>query len=123
MLLPQHQGQGIGTQVLDVMLARAGDATVRLDVLQRSEARPLYERRGFVLDHEDAIDAFLVRPGRTSSRTPDDCDAPSDDGDVGTINGIAVTDAMIQAWADEAERGYDPERLRLHGRTRPGRDQ
>lgn len=80
LLLPQHHGQGIGTQVLDVMLARAGHATVRLDVLQRSEARALYERRGFVLDHEDAIDAFLVRPGLASTTTPDDCNAASNVG-------------------------------------------
>ena len=33
-----------------------------------------------------------------------------------TIDGVPVTDEMIQAWADEAERGYDVEVLRAHGR-------
>ena len=34
-----------------------------------------------------------------------------------TIDGAPVTDEMIQAWADEAERGYDVEALRAHGIT------
>ena len=34
-----------------------------------------------------------------------------------TIDGVPVTDEMIQAWADEAERGYDVEVLRAHGIT------
>lgn len=33
-----------------------------------------------------------------------------------TIKGVPVTDAMIQQWADEAERGYDVEQLRKRGR-------
>lgn len=32
------------------------------------------------------------------------------------INGVPVTDEMIQAWADEAERGYPAEQLRRRGR-------
>ncbi|MYV63244.1 GNAT family N-acetyltransferase, partial [Streptomyces sp. SID4931] len=34
---------------------------VRLDVLQGSPARRLYERHGFTLEREDAVDVFLVR--------------------------------------------------------------
>ena len=34
-----------------------------------------------------------------------------------TIDGVPVTDEMIQAWADEAERGYDVEALRARGIT------
>ena len=34
-----------------------------------------------------------------------------------TIDGVPVTDEMIQAWADEAERGYDVEVLRARGIT------
>ena len=37
-----------------------------------------------------------------------------------TINGTPVTEEQIQAWADEAERGYDVERLRRLGRPRMG---
>ena len=39
-----------------------------------------------------------------------------------TIDGVPVTDEMIQAWADEAERGYDVEVLRTHGRRPTGDD-
>ena len=34
-----------------------------------------------------------------------------------TIDGVPVTDEMIQEWADEAERGYDVEALRARGIT------
>lgn len=37
-----------------------------------------------------------------------------------TVNGIAVTDAIIQEWADEAERGYDISRLKPRGRPLMG---
>ena len=33
-----------------------------------------------------------------------------------TVNGVPVTDEMIQEWADEAEHGYDVETLRRRGR-------
>ena len=33
-----------------------------------------------------------------------------------SINGVPVTDGMIQEWADEAERGYDVEVLKKRGR-------
>lgn len=39
---------------------------------------------------------------------------------VETINGVPVTDEMIQAWADEAERGYDIDALRRRGRKPKG---
>lgn len=32
-----------------------------------------------------------------------------------------LTDEQIQAWADEAEAGYDVEELKRRGRGRPGR--
>ncbi|MBM6978328.1 MAG: ribbon-helix-helix protein, CopG family [Actinomyces succiniciruminis] len=32
-----------------------------------------------------------------------------------------VTEAQIQKWADEAERGYDVDELKRRGRGRPGR--
>lgn len=38
-----------------------------------------------------------------------------------TINGVPVTEEQIQAWADEAERGYDVVELKKRGRGRPGR--
>ncbi|WP_344218810.1 GNAT family N-acetyltransferase [Kribbella sancticallisti] len=63
-LAPRHQGQGLGSAVLRAVLERA-DAqgmTVRLNVLQGSGARRLYERHGFVVEAEDPIDVFMVRP-------------------------------------------------------------
>ena len=39
-----------------------GGRPVRLNVLQGSPARRLYERHGFVLESEDPVDVFMVRP-------------------------------------------------------------
>ncbi|RZU21859.1 L-amino acid N-acyltransferase YncA [Streptomyces sp. BK239] len=76
-LAPAAQGRGIGSAVLARILTaadRAG-ARVRLNVLQGSPARRLYERQGFVFESEDAVDVFLVREatgvpvcGRTDAR-------------------------------------------------------
>ncbi|MEV0915021.1 GNAT family N-acetyltransferase [Streptomyces sp. NPDC049967] len=57
------QGAGIGSAVLRELLARtdAEGATVRLNVLQGSAARRLYERHGFALEREDPVDVFMVR--------------------------------------------------------------
>jgi GNAT superfamily N-acetyltransferase len=62
-LSPHHQGQGLGTAVLGTVLATADadGATVRLNVLQGSPARRLYERHGFVVENEDPVDVFMVR--------------------------------------------------------------
>ncbi|GLJ63087.1 MULTISPECIES: GNAT family N-acetyltransferase [Microbacterium] len=58
-LSPHLQGRGIGTAVLTAALDGAGP--FRLNVLQGSPARRLYERMGFALDSEDEVDVFLVR--------------------------------------------------------------
>ncbi|WP_329122966.1 GNAT family N-acetyltransferase [Streptomyces sp. NBC_01465] len=60
---PRLQGQGIGAGVLTALLERADEAglTVRLNVLQGSAARRLYERHGFALESEDPVDVFMVR--------------------------------------------------------------
>jgi GNAT superfamily N-acetyltransferase len=62
-LSPALQGHGIGTAVLRGLLERADAAgvDVRLDVLQGSAARQLYERHGFTLEREDPIDVLMVR--------------------------------------------------------------
>ncbi|MFJ2542512.1 GNAT family N-acetyltransferase [Microbacterium sp. NPDC087589] len=59
-LAPESQGRGIGAAVLAHLLAD-GDGTrpFRLNVLQSSPARRLYERHGFVLESEDAVDVFM----------------------------------------------------------------
>ncbi|MER5852336.1 GNAT family N-acetyltransferase [Streptomyces sp. NPDC002012] len=62
-LSPTLQGRGIGTAVLRSLLARADEegVTVRLDVLQGSAARALYERHGFTEERQDPIDVYMVR--------------------------------------------------------------
>jgi GNAT superfamily N-acetyltransferase len=65
-LAPHHQGRGLGSDVLRAVLedADARGLAVRLDVLQGSAARRLYERHGFVVESEDPVDVFMVRsPG------------------------------------------------------------
>lgn len=62
-LAPHLQGRGLGSAVLASLLRRA-DAEglpVRLDVLQGSPARRLYERHGFAVESEDPVDVFMLR--------------------------------------------------------------
>ena len=37
-----------------------------------------------------------------------------------TIDGVPITDELVQGWADEAEVGYDVEKLRKRGRPTAG---
>ncbi|WP_217210580.1 GNAT family N-acetyltransferase [Streptomyces sp. AC550_RSS872] len=62
-LAPHLQGRGIGSAVLGELLERCdrGDVLVRLNVLQGSAARRLYERHGFTVESEDPVDVFMVR--------------------------------------------------------------
>lgn len=65
-LAPGLQGRGLGSAVLRTLLGRfdADGVPVRLNVLQGSAARRLYERHGFTVEAEDPIDVFMVRlPG------------------------------------------------------------
>ncbi|MEU9236486.1 GNAT family N-acetyltransferase [Streptomyces subrutilus] len=62
-LAPRLQGSGIGSAVLWRLLERCDrrGILVRLNVLQGSAARRLYERHGFSVEAEDAVDVFMVR--------------------------------------------------------------
>lgn len=63
-LAPRLQGTGIGSGVLRELLERCdrgGVPAVRLNVLQGSPARRLYERHGFTVETEDPVDVFMVR--------------------------------------------------------------
>ena len=61
-LQPTEQGRGIGGQILAEILSATDEHAVhRLNVLQGSPARRLYERHGFVVDQEDPVDVFMVR--------------------------------------------------------------
>ncbi|MBK0420797.1 GNAT family N-acetyltransferase [Leucobacter sp. CSA2] len=86
-LRPEVQGRGIGAAVFAALLADPVDqgATLRLNVLQGSPARRLYERHGFVLDSEDAVDVYLRRdlrdrpsPGEGEGGNPDLSPPPED---------------------------------------------
>jgi GNAT superfamily N-acetyltransferase len=68
-LAPSFQGRGLGSSVLRSVLARsdADGLAVRLNVLQGSAARRLYERHDFVVESEDAIDVFMVRLPRSTA--------------------------------------------------------
>ncbi|MCX5406548.1 GNAT family N-acetyltransferase [Streptomyces sp. NBC_00335] len=59
-LAPHLQGRGIGAAVLRDLLEQC-DRRVRLNVLQGSPARGLYERHGFRLEAEDPVDVFMLR--------------------------------------------------------------
>jgi GNAT superfamily N-acetyltransferase len=61
-LAPDVQGRGVGSAVLRRQLADYGrQQTFRLNVLQGSRARALYERNGFIVERQDAVDVFMVR--------------------------------------------------------------
>lgn len=62
-LAPHLQGRGMGTAVLGELLEQCDrrGTRVRLNVLQGSAARGLYERHGFGLEAEDPVDVFMVR--------------------------------------------------------------
>ncbi|MEK6345724.1 MAG: GNAT family N-acetyltransferase [Curtobacterium sp.] len=59
-LAPEVQGRGIGSAVLRAVLDEPHAGPTRLNVLQGSAARRLYERLGFVLDEEDDVDVFMT---------------------------------------------------------------
>jgi len=62
-IAPEHQGRGIGRAVLQHVMALHADARpFRIDVMQGSAARRLYERAGFVYESEDPLDVYLVAP-------------------------------------------------------------
>lgn len=68
-LAPHFQGMGIGREVLARIMGEGDSAKpFRLNVLQGSPARRLYERHGFVLDHEDPVDVYLKVEPRTATR-------------------------------------------------------
>ncbi|GAA1723357.1 GNAT family N-acetyltransferase [Fodinicola feengrottensis] len=62
-LEPGLQGRGLGSAVLRTLLERADadGAPVRLNVLQGSAARRLYDRHGFTVEEQNPIDIYMVR--------------------------------------------------------------
>ncbi len=61
-LRSDQQGRSLGGRLLAHVLRRDDDPRpFRLNVLQGSAARRLYERNGFVVEREDAVDVWMVR--------------------------------------------------------------
>jgi len=60
-LASEAQNAGVGSAVLREVLAEEGTLPFRLNVLQGSPARRLYERFGFAAYAEDEIDVFMMR--------------------------------------------------------------
>lgn len=52
-----YQGRGVGSRILAILLDDA--VMYRLNVLQGSPARGLYERHGFVVETQDDVDVFM----------------------------------------------------------------
>jgi GNAT superfamily N-acetyltransferase len=72
-VLPEHQGQGIGTALIRSVLQRGVelDLPVRLRVLQVNPARRLYERLGFVATGETDTRCFMeARPTVDDTTSP-----------------------------------------------------
>lgn len=63
-LLPALQGSGLGSAVIQVLLAEADNQglPVRLSVLQQSDAGRFYARHGFAATGEDEWDVYYERP-------------------------------------------------------------
>ncbi|UPK74127.1 GNAT family N-acetyltransferase [Nocardioidaceae bacterium SCSIO 66511] len=65
---PAQQGQGIGTWALGQILhTDTAGQPFRINVVQGSPARRLYERHGFVLVRQDPIDVDLMLPASECS--------------------------------------------------------
>ncbi|MCU1405388.1 MAG: N-acetyltransferase [Glaciihabitans sp.] len=66
---PAWQGCGLGSQVLgQILRTEAAGQPFRLNVLQGSPARRLYERHGFSLVSQDPIDVYLMKPAPEPQR-------------------------------------------------------
>jgi GNAT superfamily N-acetyltransferase len=66
-VMPEMQGRGIGTKVLNMLLTRAAGESkaMTLAVVKRNPARYFYLKRGFQVTHEDEHKFYMrADPGR-----------------------------------------------------------
>jgi len=65
---PQHQNQGIGSEVLRPILvnADAKELPVRLECLKWNPALAFYSRHGFIITGENDIHFLMERPPRSN---------------------------------------------------------
>src|SRR5437879_9095405 len=61
-ILPEYQGRGLGTKILQRILAAAqrDGLTVTLRILKVNPARSLYERLGFIVTREDETHYYKI---------------------------------------------------------------
>lgn len=71
-LLPEWRARGLGSQILDWLLAQADRAGVPcgLYVEQHNPARRLYERLGFVAEEEQGVYTRMGRPAGGAALSP-----------------------------------------------------
>lgn len=69
-IVPEHQGNGIGTKVLTDLLDRHRNESIRLTTFEDNPARHLYEKLGFCVYEKDGFTIRMEkRPNKTSQRT------------------------------------------------------
>ncbi|MGW5237397.1 GNAT family N-acetyltransferase [Monashia sp. NPDC004114] len=66
-LLPEHRGFGVGTWLLEALLAEAdaGGKSVTIHVERTNPALRLYQRLGFAVSEDKGVYLFLERPAAT----------------------------------------------------------
>ena len=66
-LLPEHRGAGVGTKLLENLLAEAdeGGKSVTIHVERMNPALRLYDRLGFSVAEDKGVYLFLERPPST----------------------------------------------------------
>jgi GNAT superfamily N-acetyltransferase len=103
-LTPHLQGSGIGTAVLRDLLEQCDrdGVVVRLNVLQGSPARRLYERHGFTVAAEDPVDVFMVR---ASGEQP--VEVVGQNGQRGVAVALPAQNTGAQAVRQRQEPGRD----------------
>jgi GNAT superfamily N-acetyltransferase len=69
-IVPEHQGQGIGAAILDILFARADAQAmpIKLAALRGSDSNRFYQRHGFEPVEESEWDIYYIRQPKSSSR-------------------------------------------------------
>lgn len=75
---PKHQSLGIGSAVLQKIMAEADEQQLpmHLGALRESASNRFYQRHGFVQTHEDAWDIYYVRPPKVPNHFTDWIETP-----------------------------------------------
>ena len=68
-IAPEHQGLGLGSATLRLIIANANAANkaLRVGALRGSDSHRFYQRHGFLLEREDEWDIYYVRPANPTA--------------------------------------------------------